>query len=44
MFIEIKGYLSLRAGAVSIKDYQVDERLTLAEMLAPVPKEEECKV
>jgi LEA14-like dessication related protein len=44
MIIEIKGYLSLSAGAVSIKDYQVDERLTLEELLAPVPKEEECKV
>jgi LEA14-like dessication related protein len=44
MIIEIKGYLSLRAGAVSVKDYQVDERLTLGEMLAPNPKEEECKV
>jgi LEA14-like dessication related protein len=42
MIIEIKGYLSLSAGAVSITDYQVDERLTLAELLAPTPKEEKC--
>lgn len=42
MVIEIKGYLSLSAGAVSIKDYQVDERLTLAELLAPPIREEKC--
>jgi hypothetical protein len=42
MIIEIKGYLSLQAGAISVRDYQVDERLTLGELLAPTPKEEKC--
>ena len=42
MIIEIKGYLSLQAGAISVRDYQVDERLTLGELLAPTPKEQKC--
>jgi len=42
MIIEIKGYLSLQAGAVSVKDYQVDERLTLGELLAPNPEKDKC--
>lgn len=40
--IEVKGYLSLRAGVINVKDYQVDERLTLAELLAPSDKSGNC--
>jgi len=40
--IEIKGYLSLKAGIITVKDYQVDERLSLAELLNPSPKNEVC--
>lgn len=42
MIIEIKGYLSLTSGVVSIKDYQVDERLTLKELLSDDSKSEKC--
>lgn len=40
--IEIKGYLSLRAGMVKVKDYEVDERISLAELLTSSPKKENC--
>ena len=32
LVIEIKGTLSLRAGIVSLKDYQIDERLSMKEL------------
>ena len=42
MVIEIKGYLSLNSGIVSIKDYKVDERLTMKELLSDISKPEKC--
>ena len=42
IIIELKGYLSLKAGLISVKDYEVDERLSLAELLAPTPSKEKC--
>ena len=42
LIIEIKGYLSLNAGVVKVKDYEVDERLSMKELLSPAPKTEKC--
>jgi len=40
--IEVKGYLSLEAGIVNLKNYEVDERLSLKELLAPSVKTTKC--
>lgn len=42
MMIEIKGHLSLKAGMISVTDYQVDERLTLKEILSPSKDSQKC--
>lgn len=42
IIIEIKGFLSLKAGMINVKDYKVDERLSLAELLAPTPNNQKC--
>lgn len=44
IIIEVKGYLSLKAGVVTVKDYEVDERLTLADLLSGSPKNEKCEI
>ena len=40
--IEIKGFLSLKAGLVNVKDYQVDERISLSDLLTPSNKKTTC--
>ena len=42
MIIEVKGYLSLKAGIISVTDYQVDERMTLKEILSPPKDVKKC--
>ncbi len=42
MMIEVKGTMSIRSGIVSVGNYEVDERLTLKELLAPSPDSKKC--
>jgi len=43
MVVEIKGNLSIKSGIVTINDYMIDEKLSMAELLATSPKDEKCK-
>lgn len=42
IIIEVKGYLSLKAGVVNVKNYEVDERLSLKELFAPSTSTVKC--
>lgn len=42
IIIEVKGYLSLKAGVVNVKNYEVDERISLKELFAPSTSTVKC--
>src|SRR3990167_10572004 len=38
IIIDIKGFLSIQAGFINVKNYEIDERLSLQELLSPSKK------